>query len=293
MLLIFKYKIMKTLVKLLTMLLFITAFVACSDDDDNPPIVINDVMVVYNSDSGMFSSINLMDGTLTPLGTITYNEEILTGLRDIVYNPLNGTVYASSRSSSSLNNGAIFSVNPSTLEATMLNDNADDDWYAVPGIEMSDGKIIGTVYWDEFDNNVNLDYGEGLIWLNLDGTVFDYKPLLFNGEDLSLYEGMAIEYGSSTNQILVTRYDEVIISDLNGVVSQIIELEGINFPDEESLDGIRTLETSRDGILYGIDRYSHFGSINLADATFTYIATLSPEDDIHVALSLIPENVFD
>lgn len=271
------------------MLLLVTAFVACSDDDDSP-IVIDDIMVVYNSDTGMFSSIDLTNGALTPLGTITYNGEILTGLRDIVYNSANRTVYASSRSNSDLNNGAIFSVDPVTLEATMLNDNADDDWYAIPGIEISNGKIMGVVYWDEYEM---VQEGEGLIWLNLDGSFSGSEPLMWQGDDLSLNEGMAIEYGSSSSEILVTRQDEVIVSDINGNVSEIIELDEVNFSMEEYLDGIRTIETSEDGILYGIDRDSHFGRIDLTAETFTYIAKLNPEDDKHVALSLIPENVFD
>jgi hypothetical protein len=283
---------MKTLVKFLAMLLFVTAFVACSDDDDNPPVIINDIMVVHNSNTGIFSAINLNDGSLTSLGSFSYNGEVLEGLRDIVYNPDNNTIYASSRSNS--NNGAVFSIDPTTLEATMLNDNLDDDWYAIPGLELFNNQLIGTVYWDDYDNS---QANEGLIWLNQDGSFNNFEPLLWQGNDLDLYEGMGIEYTSNGTELLITRYDEVIVSNLNGEVMEIIELDEVNFPDDEYLDGIRTLETSEDGVIYGIDRYNHFGRIDLTVGspvgTFTYITTLTPEDDKYVALSLIPENIFD
>ncbi len=163
----------------------------------------------------MFSTISTTDGTLITVGTITYNGETLVGLRDIVYNPANKTVYASSRSDSDFHNGAIFSVNPETLAATMISPNIDDDWYALPGIEMSNGKIIGTVYLDYYLDD---DYDYGLIWLNLDGSISDFKPLLYNGEEIYFYEGMSIEYGASSNEILLTREDEtvdVLVSDLS------------------------------------------------------------------------------
>jgi hypothetical protein len=285
---------MKTLLKLLAFTLVFAAFTTCSDDDDNGPVVIDNVMVVYNSDTGVFSSINLSNGALTSLGSFTYNGETLTGLRDIVYNSTNQTIYASSRSSSSLNNGAIFSVDPQTLEATMLNDNADDDWYALPGIEMNNGKIFGTVYFDEYEG---VDWSEGLVWLNLDGSIFNTMQLKEDGEPIWFNEGMALEYTSNNTELLITDEDEIIVSDLNGNVMEIVELEEENFPIEESLDGIRTLETSEDGVVYGIDRDNHFGRINLTVGspvgTFTYITTLIPDDDIYVALSLIPETVFD
>jgi hypothetical protein len=285
---------MKTLVKILAMLLFISAFIACNNDDDDNPIVINDIMVVYNSDTGMFSAINTNNGSLSSLGTITYNGEVLTGLRDIVYNDSNGMIYASSRSD--YNNGAIFTVDPTTLEATIINANLDDDWYALPGLEIYNGKILATVYWDDFNDDNNLDYYEGLVTLNLDGTIFSFMPLVHDGENISINEGMGIEYTNNNSELLITRWDEIVVSDFNGNVMEIVELNQVNFPNDESLDGIRTLETSEDGVIYGIDRDNHFGRIDLTVGspigTFTYITTLMPENDKHVALSLIPENIF-
>ena len=75
-----------------------------------------------------------------------------------------------------------------------------------------------------------------------------------------------------------------------------MELDEVNFPMNKSLDGIRTLETGEDGFIYGIDRDNNFGRIGLtagsSDGTFTYIATLVPEDDTIVGITLIPETIF-
>ncbi|WP_296382599.1 hypothetical protein [Winogradskyella sp.] len=266
---------------------FIT-FVTCSDDDDNPPPVINKVIVVSNPDTGMFSSINLADGVLTSLGVVTLEGETVLGIRDIVFNPANGTVYASSKANDPYN-GKVYSINPATLEATVINDNADEDWYALPGLEMSNGKLFGTVYWDDYDPIYN--ESTGLIWLNLDGSFIESKPLIFEDENYSINEGMAIEYGASNNEILMTYGSDILVSDINGNISEIIDINGEGFPMDSNLDSIRTLETGNNGILYGIDRHGNFGSINLTTAVFTYIATL-PSEKI-VALSNIPETIFE
>jgi hypothetical protein len=287
---------MKPLVlKILGLFLIFSVVTACSDDDDDPP-VINDIMMVYDSETGLFSSIDISDGSLVALGSVTYQGEILAGLRDIVFNPNNDLIYASARANSDTHNGAIFSIDPTTLVATMINSNEDDDWYAVPGIEIYNNQILGTVYWDEYDNANNLDYNTGLITLNLDGSFVSETPLMDGNETVHFSDGMGIEYAVTGDELLVTDYDEIIVTDFQGDVKEVIDLDEINFPFEESLDGIRTIKRSEDGVLYGIDRDNHFGRINLTVGSpvgsFTYIATL-PESGRYVGLTLIPENIFE
>jgi len=279
---------MKTIIlKFLGLALILTAFMACSDDDDSTPII-NDVMVVYNSETGVFSSINITNGALTTLGTVTLNNEVVVGLRDIVYNPSNKTVYASSRANDPYS-GIIYSINPATLEATIINDNADEDWYALPGLEMAGGKLLATVYWDYYDPSY--DESTGLLYLNLDGSFSSTFALMYQGDSFYFSDGMGIEYGSSNNQLLITDGNDILISDLNGNISEIIELTGTGFPNMDELDDVRTIETDADGTIYGIDGDGHFGSVNLTTGVFTYIATL-PGERI-MALSMIPETVFD
>lgn len=286
---------MKTLLlKLLGITLIFTAFLACSNDDDNDSTpVINDIMVVYNRTTGVFSAINKVDGALTTLGTITMNGEILTGLRDVVYRSSNATIYATSNANSPAD-GKIYSINPSTLVATVLNDNANDDWYAVPGIELSNGKLLGTVYWDEY----NYEEYSGLIWFNLDGTVFDRKYFTYQGDDYNICCGMGLEYGANSNEILMSYEREIVVSDLNGLVSEVIEITGSGFPADDRLGGgnylayIRCIEKDANGTLYGLDQNGAFGTINLETGTFNYITKLLPESGDWLALSKLPANVF-
>ena len=286
---------MKTqLLKFLAITFFFTAFLACNSDDENDSTPkVNNIMVVYNRSTGVFSSINKTDGALATLGSITFNGQPLTGLRDVVYNSNNGTVYATSNANSPAD-GKIYSVNPKTLEATVINDNVNEDWYAIPGIEMSNGKILGTVYWDEY----NYEEYSGLVWLNLDGTVFERKYFTYEGQPYNICCGMGLEFGTSNNEILMSYEREIVISDLNGIVSDVIELTPAGFPTEDRLGGgpylayIRCIEKDSNGILYGLDQNGVFGTINLETGTFNYIDKLLPEDGDWLALSKIPKNIF-
>ncbi|MFK7782680.1 hypothetical protein [Psychroserpens sp.] len=298
-----KTVILKSLGILLVFAAFAT-FTNCSDDDDNDdPIVINDVMVVYNRATGVFSAINKTTGALTSLGSISYEGQPLLGLRDVVYNSANGLVYATSNANSP-GDGIIYSINPSTLEATVLNDNANDDWYSLPGIEMHNGKILGTVYWDDY----NYEEYSGLIWLNLDGSINDVAYFTYEGDDYNVCCGMGLEYGVDSNQIYISYEREIVVSDLNGNVSEVIELTAVGFPPTRVAAGggnglgyVRCLEKDANGILYGLDQNGVFGTINLELGTFNYISSLNFQSSDRsaladgsdwLALSKIPENVF-
>ncbi|WP_157717186.1 hypothetical protein [Formosa sp. Hel1_31_208] len=282
--------------KFLAITLVFTAFVACNDDDDNPPIVvINDIMVVYNTDTGVFSALDITDGTLTILGSISYNGEPLAGLRGIAYNPANGMIYASSRANDPYD-GKIFSIDPVTLQATVINDNANEDWYAIAGLQISNGKLLGTVYWDEY----NYETYSSLVWLEFDGSIDDVTYLTFEGDDYTFSGGMALEFGDTSDELLITDGDEIARLNIDGTVSEIIELTPIGFPPSDTgrggggsdLDYIRCLEKDNNGTLYGLDRNGVFGSINLDTEVFTYITEFDAGGDI-VTLVTIPENIFE
>ena len=176
------------------------------------------------------------------------------------------------------------------------NDNDDDDWYALPGITIYNNQILGTVYWDEYRDENDMDYRTGLVRLNLDGSFISETPLMDEGDTVHFSDGMGIEYAVTGNEILVTDYYEIIVTDLQGDVKEITKLDQVNFPPDRELNGIRSLQRDEEGTLYGIDRDNHIGRISLtvgsSDGTFTYIATL-PENGRYVALALIPENIFD
>lgn len=283
------------LLRILALTMVFAAFVACSDDDDNPPpIVINDIMVVYNTDNGQFSAVDLTDGSLLLLGTVTYNGADLLGLRDMVYNPANGMLYASSRSTSSYHEGKLFSIDPMTLQATVINDNANDDWYAVANLEMDDGRLLGTVYWDEY----NYENYSSLVRLNLDGTIDEVIYLNYQDSDYNFSGGMALDFGSNPNEFLVTDGDDIAILNINGTVLDEFELIAAGFPSDDvgrgggsSVGYVRSLERDADGNLYGLDEYGVLGRVDLTNETFTYITEFNEGGDI-VALIKLPETIF-
>lgn len=287
---------MKTiLLKFLALTLVFTAFVACSDDDDNPPpIVINDVMVVYNTDTGEFSAVDLTDGSLLLLGTVTYNGSDLLGLRDVVYNPANGMLYASSRATSNYHEGKLFSIDPATMQATVINDNANDDWDAVPNIEIVDGKLLGTVYWDDY----NYENYSSLVRLGLDGSIDEVIYLTYEDDDYNFSGGMALDFGEGVNEFIVTDGSDLAILNINGTVSDEFDLIEVGFPNDDGRGGggnflgyVRSLERDASGNLYGLDEYGVLGSVDLANETFTYITEFTDGGDI-VALIKLPENIF-
>lgn len=278
--------------------LVFTGFYSCDDDDDDDPVVITYEMVVHNRESGMFYAVDTATGAKTALGTITYFGYPLNDIRGITYDAANEVVYVSENSHSYDSkipnphsaNGRIFSVDIETLEATLIAENIDNDWYSVPGMVMSNGKLLGTVYWDYYDF---VDYSTGLVWFNPDGTIYDTLELMYDGEALYFSDGMAIEYGSNSNELLISYYDDIIVSDLNGNVSEIIELTLVGFPEgKASSPKIKSLARAQDGKLYAVNNFGDFGEINLVTKQYIHIATFDPNDQDWQALISIPDTIF-
>lgn len=286
---------MKTiLLRFLALTLLFTAFVACSDDDDTPPIVvINDIMVVYNTDTGEFSAVDLTDGSLLLLGTATYNGSDLLGLRDVVFNSADNMMYASSRATGQYHEGALFRIDPMTMQATMINDNANDDWYAVANLEMDNGKLLGTVYWDDY----NYQNYSSLVRLDLDGSIDEVIYLTYQDNEYNFSGGMALDFGDNANEFLVTDGDDIARLNINGTVTDEFELFPVGFPNNSGDRGginigyVRSLERDASGDLYGLDEYGVLGRVDLNNETFTYITEFAEGGDI-VALIKLPETIF-
>ena len=287
----------------LLILLFALAFAgfyACSDDDDDPPVVTYE-MVISDRETGTFYALDTATGALEVLGYISYNGNPLINIRGLVYDSASEMIYVSENSSGGGGsrlaapiddvNGRIFSVDPLTLEATLINDNDDDDWYALPGLEMYNGRILGTVYWDYYDYN----HWSGLVLLNTDGTFYQEITLMYEGSEYGFYDGMAIAYGSNANEVLISYNDDNLIrTNING---NVVEIIGLNYsPGFQEEDHIKNLEWGNDGVLYAVTRSGDLGHINPDTGDFTFIAHLSMmgvNDGHWQGLTLIPEFVFE
>ncbi len=202
-------------------------------------------------------------------------------------------MYASSRATSSHHGGALFRIDPLTLQATMINDNANDDWDAVANLEMYQGKLLGTVYWDEY----NYQNYSSLVRLELDGSIDTAIYLTYEDDDYYFSGGMALDFGNNANEFLVTDGNRIAILDINGNVSDEFILNSEGFPNDDAGRGgssvgyVRSLERDADGNLYGLDADGNLGSIDLNNETFTYITQFSEGGDI-VALIKLPETIF-
>lgn len=270
----------------LVLMLVFTGFYSCSDDDDDP-VVVTYEMLIYNRDSGKFFALNTTTGQRTELGTIMYNGSPLYNIRGVAYNEANETLYVSTTDDG---DGMLYNVNPETLQATVLNDNVADYWYAIQGLKMSNGKLLGTVYWDEY----NVEFSTGLVWLNLDGTIHDTKPFMYEGHQYGICCGMALEYGSSSSQLLVSYYDDILISDLNGNVSQIVELTREGFPPMRGGSDIKikSLERNANGTLYALTHNGILAEVDVSTGVMTYI-TLIEDNSEWQALTFIPDTIFE
>lgn len=272
--------------KILIFALLFVGFTAC-DDDDNP-VVIDNVMVVMNRTNGIVSLVNTTDGTLTSLGNFTYQNAPLTGIRDFLYNSSDQMIYAVANGQS---DGLVYRINPSTLVATVINDNADYGWDAIAEIEMYNGDILGTAYLDEFTNEFS---GHSLVILDTDGTEIEAREFMHDGSSYNPCCGMGLEYGANNNELLIADDDRIMRSNISGIISEVITLTYENFPEGRGGGGprIKCLEKDANGNLYGLTTDGYFVSIDLDTNVMTYISTFGMASNDYQALSFIPETVF-
>jgi len=98
------------------------AFSACSDDDE-----VKQVLITTSRSTGQFFEIDPVTGNTKPLFKITYNGETLFDIRSVTYHEGENKYYVSTHSYSNLGDGdrlgQLYSVDPATKVATMINDN--------------------------------------------------------------------------------------------------------------------------------------------------------------------------
>lgn len=277
--------------KFLALFLIFIGFVTCDDDDDDP-IVITYQMVIHDRDGGDFYGLNTTTGELTILDNLTYDGQTLTHIRGMIYDIATGMIHISQNEEQ---DGKILSVDPETSVVSLVADNADEAWYAIQGLEWNSGRLMGTVYWDTYDDIQGIDYWTGLVWLNADGTIHDEVPFVYEGEFYNICCGMSLVYSYNENEVLVTYAEnELLRVSLDGTVTEIIELNYIGDFVEE--DYIKNLEWGNDGILYAVTKEADLGRINPITGDFTFIAHLEMmgvDDNDWQAMTLLPGFVIE
>ena len=255
---------------------------SCDDDDDAAPIV----MVVSERSSGKIFTVNKTTGALTEVGLITYNEAGLTNIRGMIYNGGNKTIYASITDNGG---GKIYSINPETMVATVINTNPDNIWYGVADLLMTgDNKVLASLFYTSGS-------GPGFAKFNLTGELSG-DPIYFSNSDICC--GMGIIYGSSTSQVLISSYNlEIYTSDLSGTTTLLTTLVPSGFGDVAADDlYIQNMVKDSSGKIYALvydepNNLTHLALVDLNNDKLTEIGQMNVDDNRYHGLMLISQDL--
>lgn len=288
---------MKRILSILLLVASLIVIQACGDDE-NP---VKTLLITSNRSTGTFYFINTKTGELTESFTAMYNDEPLTDIRGFAYHPTLKKIFVSVNSYTNLGdgerNGALFTIDPKSHVATLINDNDgkvnENDvsqsyaiWDAIVNWAITEDDSLIAVGDFNGDGNGFVKFGtngaRGIGTVQADvccGLGMIYNPetkeaLLGNGDNQDNaaldFETFDTETGESLGLVTITDF--------------------VNFPDEfndivESswitVKGIASHPKVNNGRIYGLifntedeSRRTYFVSIDLENETVTYIATL-------------------
>lgn len=174
------------------------------------------VMIIGKRSNGQFIVIDPNEGNIGDAFTISYDGGTLNNIRAFVYNAVNNKFYIGRTNAG---NGWFMEADVNTKEATLLNDNADDDWDGLADmVVLPDGDLLVGHY------NTGPFFGQAL-------GVFDAS----NGVRKSVFElegdpccGMGMVYGESQDEVIIGTYDgDFYINELDGTLVNTLILNPI------------------------------------------------------------------
>lgn len=241
-------------------------------------VELEEIMALLTSHrtTGKFYTINPVTGDKAENFTITSGDIDVVGIRGFLYHPKKKLYYAST---STEEGGFLYSVNPATSEATVINENdgANDHevWDAVVNwVVAPDDSLLAV---GDFNGE-----GNGIVKFGTDGVRAK------NTIELDICCGLGLIWHTN-NTLLVsngsnTDSGEIILENIaldgEGIDSQTLtNMEG--FPVDVSTDWltIKALAKAKSGELYGIlfnsdTKFSYFVKIDLGAEKINYISTL-------------------
>lgn len=263
---------------------------SCGDDEES----VKNVLITSHRSTGQFYSIDVTTGETTPIFEIAQDGTTLENLRAFVYHPKEDKYFVSEAANSG---GDLFSVDISTKEATLINDNnGAEPWDAVVNwaVDRDDSLIsIGDFNGD----------GNGFVKFGANGGR--------SGRTTELSDvccGFGMLYDAQSGRVTFGNSDN---SDDGEVIIEYYTKEGerlggliltkfVDFPDDAPMENnwlnTKCLAQDGNGPIFGIvyndgSDDSYLVKIDLEALTVTYISTLgSDNSNQYNLLAFVPQN---
>lgn len=256
-------------------------------------------LYVVRRNGGQMFQVDRATGVLTSIGTITRNGNPVNGIRSMVANPNDGLLYAASTNS---NGGVLYSINPSNLQATIINNNPDGNWWGVSELYVTADNLLLARLW--YRNPVS-NTGVGYFLTNGSFTTFNTQIIF----DIGTNGGGFMYMGNSESEIYTNDFLDVYRADftdrnLSGntevTLDPVVTLVPQGFPatgnDLTSVQNVLSFAPGLDYcLMYEYDNQeTYFASIDLEAGTVDYISLLGNSNSLRYhALSRIPDSFFD
>lgn len=275
----------------------LTSLQSCGDDDTK----VADVLVTSHRQTGVFYKLDKKTGEATEIFTPTYGGGTLNEVRAFVYHPGEKLFYASASTETfaeETQSGRLYSINPKTKVATLINAN-EDDWYAINNWAVADDdSLIGIGYFRE---GSVYGYTPGVLKFGTDG-----KPAANLVGTPQICCGNGMLYAKNTEVMQVgnswdTGDGEIDISIINseGIITSTTTITTFTgFPDDLSTTILYLKAMAKDkqdnvyGILMQNDlRKTYLVTVDIEGEEITYLSTLGANNDNQYnSLAIIPGN---
>lgn len=285
----------------LRFLLLVVPFVALSlfiqscGDDEGP---VKNVLITSHRSTGQFYSIDVTTGVTTPIFTISQGGTTLKDFRAFVYHPKQNKYFVSESS----NSGAdIFSVDPSSKSATLINDNTTEDdeenWRAVANwVVDTDDSLLSVGDFRGSDNGF-VKFGvtgqRSDVLVGISGFCCGFG-MLYDRQTGVITVGNA--NSADDGELIIERYTKAGVKQGSSLIITTFE----NFPAGSNMEtawlNAKCLAQDGNGPVYGIvfnndNSTSYLVEIDLTALTVTYISTLGIDNsNQYNVLAFVPEN---
>ncbi len=276
--------------RLLLAALFVASLVlidSCKSDDPSP---ITYVLISGNRTTGKFYSVNETTGATKEIFTPTSNGATLTEVRAVVYHPKKNLFYFAQNSTAlGVNNvlGNLYSMNPTTKVATLINDNTTSKLiYAIANWSIAkDDSLVGLGY-------LRTGSGSSIVKFGTDGKQ-TAKVVTSN-----FCCGMGMLYDSKTNKFTLSNdgayANKVYVNEMDGATGVLSNEKIITtfsgFPEDFSVSSNLYLKAMAQngstatiyGLLYNsipASRKTYFVKIDLTAKSMTYISTIGADNN--------------